>query len=163
MFSLTFVMLHALLFSPIHALIDPGAPIMAAEHATVPAQAIMDAGIASGIGTSPSDPTAPDFYAKVFAEIAAHNWRYVAALSVIFFTFLLRTYASNLIPALKKGKWIWTVAVLGSALAALSTHLLSNAPVGGVSGILSVLMYGAFVGLSAAGIVKGAKEFTSDK
>ncbi len=107
-------------------------------------------------------PTDPDFFARVFAEIAAHNWRYVAALAVILGTWALRTQSDRL-PFLQKGKWVWAVAVVGSALAALGTHLLSNSPVGGVVGILSVIASGAFTGFAAAGIFKGVTEFKNDK
>jgi len=143
MFALLISILALLSFSP-----DSGL-ITAPEHATVPAQV-----------PSLSDP---DMFARVFEAIAAHNWRYVAMIAVVICTGLVRSILAERVPALKKGKWAWTVAVAGSALAALATHLASSAPVGGAMGILSVLAYGAFVGLAAAGVFKGAKEFANNK
>jgi hypothetical protein len=131
-------------------------PIAAGEHATVPAL------VTPGIGTSPSDPASPDFFSTLFSAVANHNWRYVAALVVILLTFLARKYLVkwNWVKSLEQGKWAWTLAVLGSALAALVTKLLSNTPLGGVGGVLSALAAGTFLGLAATGIVKGANEFT---
>jgi hypothetical protein len=105
-------------------------------------------------------PDSSGFLMDAFAAFQRGNWRYLAALAVVFIVFVVRKYAPEM---LAKGKWTWVVAVVVGALGALGNALAAEAPLHGVVGVLSILASGAFVGLGATGMVKGMKEWKGDK
>jgi hypothetical protein len=110
--------------------------------------------------TATPDPTSDTqgFIRDVFQAVQGGNWRYVAALAVIALVAAARKYGP---PILTQGRWAWAFAVALGAVGALGTALASSVPLGGVVGVLSILASGAFTGVGAAGIVKGAKEWTA--
>jgi hypothetical protein len=120
---------------------------------------LYDAGVSAGPVLPSPDGNPQDFFAHVFAAFNDRNWRYLAALTVIGVVYVVRRSLAAKITALQHGRWAWTLAVAGTAVTALAAHLASQRPVGGVTGIASALLSGAFVGLAGAGVVKGAYEW----
>jgi hypothetical protein len=120
---------------------------------------LYDAGVTAGPALPSPDSNPQDFFGRAFAAFNDKNWRYLAALCVIGAVFIVRRLLWNKIVALQNGKWAWTLAVAGASLTALTAHLASEQPVGGIVGIGSALLSGAFVGAAGAGVVKGAFEW----
>lgn len=107
----------------------------------------------------PSLETDPaKFFAEVFDAVSKGNWKYVAALGVIALGFAARKWGSKLLPALSSGKWAWTMVVGIAVVGAVGNGLAADR-VHSISDVLSVVLQGAFVGFSATGIWKGAKEW----
>lgn len=103
------------------------------------------------------------FLREIFESVQNHNWKYLAALGVIAVVFAMRKWGVKLVPALAKGRWAWTLAILVGALGALGNALAAGTPLGGAIGVLSILGSGAFVGASAAGLWKGVSEWSKSE
>ena len=117
-----------------------------------------DAGIEVVTKVVPS-PDSSGFFLDAFSAIQKGNYRYLAALLVMLVVYVVRKYAPD---ALAKGKHTWMLAVALSALGALGNALAAEVPLHGVTGVLSILASGAFIGLGATGMAKGLIEWTGD-
>ena len=113
----------------------------------------------------PPDPgtDTQKFALDAFQAIQNHNWKYVAALGIIFTVFAIRKWGSKFLPFLSHGKWAWATTVAVGALGSLGNALLANVPLGGASGVFNLLAQGGFIGLGAAGLFKGMNEWKGPK
>lgn len=87
------------------------------------------------------------------------NWRLVAALVLILFAQLVRTYGSKLYAPLASGKWaVLVVVATGAILEAGMGIMGSKVAITDLAGILNLLLSGTVTGLVSAGVVRGVQK-----
>lgn len=117
----------------------------------------------------PNPDDLQNYLKDIFDAVAHSNWRFVAAAVLIGLVGLLKKLGQSKIGAkipklsafINTGKGAWLLAVVVGAGAAIGNALAAGKSLGGFSGVLATLGYGAFMGLAAAGLYKGSTEWLS--